>query len=109
MNTKNEGEHWVPRTQASFSGGPPRPPKVTARHLEDQPDDPDKIIYPVEPIAVSDLARLLHLKPFKVVADLLEMRLFKTSEGTIDFETAAVVASKHGFRAQRPPPGMLVL
>ncbi len=105
----NEGEHWVPQTQPSFSGRPPRPPKITARALEDRPDDSAKIVYLVEPIPVGDLARNLHLKPFKVVADLMEMRLFKTPDDTVDFETASVVAKKHGYRAQRPPPGMLVL
>jgi hypothetical protein len=105
----NEGEQWVPETQPSFSGGPPRPPKITARDLEDQPDDPNRVVYLVEPVAVYELARSMHLKPFKVVADLMEMRLFKTPDDTVDFETASIVASKHGYRARRPPPGMLVL
>src|SRR6185369_4600516 len=31
----------VPKTQRAFSGGPPKPPKKTARDLEDQPLPPD--------------------------------------------------------------------
>ena len=31
-----------PRTQAAPSGGPPRPPKKTARDLEDDPGEPPK-------------------------------------------------------------------
>jgi hypothetical protein len=58
---------------------------------------------------VRDLAGCLHLKPFKIVADLLEMKLFKTADDTVDFETASIVARNHGYRAERPPPGMLVL
>lgn len=105
----NEGEQWVPKTQPSFSGNPPRPPKITARDLEDQPDDPTRIAYLVEPVEVRDLARFLHLKPFKIVADLLAMKLFKTADDTVDFETASIVARKHGYRAEKPPPDMLVL
>lgn len=105
----NEGEGWVPQTKPSFSGGPPRPPKMTARDMEDQPDDPANVVYLVEPVAVGDLARWLHLKPFKVVADLMELQLFKTPEDTVNFETASKVARKHGYNPQRPPPGMLVL
>ncbi len=105
----SEGEPWIPQTQPAFSGGPPRPPKITARDVEDQPDDPARIVYLVEPVAVCELARSLHLKPFKVVADLMEMRLFKTPDDVVDFETASIVANKHGYKAKRPPPGMLVL
>ncbi len=37
---ENEPEPNVPKTQAKLDGGPPRPPKLTARDLEDgSPDD----------------------------------------------------------------------
>ena len=58
---------------------------------------------------VRDLALALGCKPFKVVADLLERKQVKLAHEEVDFETAAWVARKHGFRAERPPPGMLVL
>jgi len=98
----------IPRTQPAFSGRPPRPPKITTRNLEDQPDDPGKTVYLLEPVGVRDLASALQLKPYKVVADLMELRLFKFPDDTVDFETASVVARKHGYRAERPPPGVLV-
>ncbi len=82
---------------------------MTARDLEDQPDDPGKTVYLLEPVVVRDLASALRLKPFKVVADLMELGLFKPPDETIDFETAANVARRHGYRAERPPPGVLVL
>ena len=53
---------------------------------------------------VKDLARAIQVKPFKIVADLMEMRNFNTPDETVDFETAAIVARKHGYQAQRPPP-----
>jgi hypothetical protein len=34
----------TPKTQPSFSGGPPKPPKKTARGLEDQPLSPEERI-----------------------------------------------------------------
>ena len=107
MSEPSEGR--TPNTQPSFFGRPPRPPKLTARDLEDQPDDPGKTIYLLEPVVVRDLASAIQVKPFKVVADLMELRIFKSPDETVDFETAAIVARKHGYRAERPPPGVLVL
>jgi translation initiation factor IF-2 len=77
--------------------------------LEDQPDDPGKTVYLIDPVVVRDLASAIQVKPFKVVADLMELSIFKSPNETVDFETAAIVARKHGYRAERPPPGVLVL
>jgi len=77
--------------------------------LEDRPDDPGQRVYLLEPVVVRDLAGALQLKPFKVVADLMQLRIFKSPDDSVDFETAAIVARKHGYRAERPPPGVLVL
>ncbi len=60
-------------------------------------------------MGVRDLAIALQLKPFKVVADLMELKLFKGPNDMVDFETASVIARKHGYKPQRPPPGVLVL
>ena len=107
MSDPSEGR--TPKTQPSFFGRPPRPPKITARDLEDQPDDPGKTVYLLDPVVVRDLASAIQVKPFKVVADLMELRIFKSPDETVDFETAAIVVRKHGYRAERPPPGVLVL
>ena len=66
------GEARTPETQPAFSGRPPRPPKITAQDLEDQPDQPGKTVYLLDPMVVRDLASALQLKPFKVVADLIK-------------------------------------
>ena len=105
----DSGEERTSETQPAFSGRPPRPPKITARDLADQPDDSGKIVYLLDPMVVKDLASALQLKPFRVVADLMEMKLFKFPGDSVDFETASLIARKHGCRAKRPPPGMLVL
>ena len=100
----------IPQTQPAFSGGPPGPPKITARGLEDWgPDDPDKTIYLPDRVAVRDLASAIGAKPFKIVADLLALKQFKNADEEVDFQTASIIAGKHGYRAQRPPPGFLVL
>src|SRR3974390_1538076 len=94
----------APQTQPTFSGGPPqpppRPPKLTARDLL-EPGEPEKRIFVSDYIEVRELAELLCLKPFKVVAELLEMRIFKHSDECIDFSTAATIGSNHGFVVER--------
>ena len=88
-----------PSTQPAFSGRPPRPPKVTARGIEDQPDEPNKIIFLPDPVVVRELAVAVGKKPFEVVADLLDRRIFKHADETIDFGTASEIASSYGVKA----------
>lgn len=52
-------------------------------------------------IEVRELAGLIGLKPFKVVADVMELGMFEHADGLIDFSTAATIARKHGFAAER--------
>jgi hypothetical protein len=93
----------TPETQSAFSGGPPdpppRPPKLTARDLA-EPGGEDKTIFVAGYIEVRELAEAMKLKPFKVVADLMELKIFKHSDEMIDFETAAKIAQKHGFHVK---------
>src|SRR5437016_12982360 len=91
-------EEFFPQTQPSFSGRPPRPPKSTARGLEDS-EDPERVIHIPDPVMVQDLAVALKLKPFKVVADLLHLRQFKTPDDLVDFKTAALIAAWHDYTA----------
>ena len=55
-------------------------------------------------IEVKELAGLLGSKPFKVVAGVLELGIFKHAEDLIDFSTAAKIATKHGYVAERILP-----
>jgi translation initiation factor IF-2 len=82
---------------------------MTARDLEDQPGDRGKTVYLLDTMEVRELASALGMKPFKVIADLLALGQFRRPDETIDFATASEVARKHGYRAERPPPGVLVL
>ena len=94
----------VPETKPAFSGGPPqpppKPPKLTARELL-EPGEPGKRVFVPDYVEVRELAELLGLKPFEVVADLLALRIFKHSDEMIDFATAARIAAKRGYVAER--------
>ena len=97
----------VPDTRPASSGGPPepppRPPKQTARGLL-EPDEPGKRVFVPDYIKVKELAKLLGLKPFAVVAGVLELGIFKHADETISFSTAATIAAKHGYVAERIQP-----
>ena len=91
----------VPETKTAFSGGPPQPPpKLIAQDLLDPAGSGPRIFVP-DYLEVRELAELLGLKPFQVVADLMELRLFKHADEWVDFATAANIARKHGFSAER--------
>ena len=94
----------VPDTKPAFSGGPPqpppRPPKLTASDLL-EPGEPGKRIFVADYIEVAELAELLGLKPFKVVATLLSLRIFKQADEFIEFPTAAKIGNQHGFIVER--------
>jgi translation initiation factor IF-2 len=65
------------------------------------PGDPGKRIFLPDYIEAQELAQLLGMRPFKVVADLLGLRVFRLADDWIDFQTAAAVARKHGFVAEK--------
>ena len=94
----------IPDTKPAESGGPPdpppRPPKSTALDLL-QPGEPEKTILLSDYIEIRELAEQLHLKPFKVVADVMELKQFKHADELIDFETASIVSRQHGYIARR--------
>lgn len=93
----------TPETHSAPSGGPPdlppRPPKLTARDLLD-PGGDDNSIFVAGYIEVRELAEAMKLKPFKVIADLMELKIFRHTYELIDFATAAKIAQKHGFQVK---------
>jgi len=54
-----------------------------------------------EQTTVSDLARLLSEKPFRIIADLMGLGVYATVEQALDFKTISSVARKYGFVAKR--------
>jgi hypothetical protein len=69
-----------------------------------EPGEPGRRIFIPDYIEVGELAQLLGFKPFKVVAELLEMRMFKHPNDLIDFSTAAAVVNRRGFIVERLLP-----
>jgi len=90
----------APETQPAASGGPPRPPKKTARGVEDQPPEGVPIHIP-DPVVVRDLAVALGKKPFVIIADLLQLGAFCHAKDTVTFQIASKIIRNYGFRPQK--------
>ncbi len=98
-----------PRTQSDFSDRPSPTPKRAPGNFNDQARGASRVVYLLDTVVVRDLASSIHVKPFKLVAELMELKLFKSPDDSVDFDTASLIARKHGYRAEKPPPGVLVL
>jgi translation initiation factor IF-2 len=105
----SEAGNERPETQTDVSGRPTKPPGNTGRGSEHKPRDPGRTVYLLDSMLVKDLAVVIGVKPFRIVADLMQMKLLRSPDDSLDFETASAIARKHGYRAERPPPGGLVL
>ncbi len=55
-----------------------------------------------EGISLGEFAALLGQKPFKIIADLMEMEVFASLQQVLGFETMRKVARKYGYDAKRP-------
>ena len=97
--TKSRSQN-VPETKAAASGGPPCPPRKTARGLQDDSQPEPHVDIP-DPVKVIDLASALRQKPFVVIADLMGQGVFANVHQLVDFSAASKVALKHGFYARR--------
>ncbi len=65
-------------------------------------DAGEKIIHLKPPIIVKDLAEKMGLKPFKIISDLITLKVFvANAEKPIEIEVAEKVCEKHGFRLER--------
>jgi hypothetical protein len=89
----------IPKTQPVSAGGPPRPPKKTARGLDDESPQGPHINIP-DPVVLKELAAALRQKPFRIVADVVELGRLAFETDPVDFGTAARIAKKYGFHAR---------
>ena len=62
------------------------------------PPTTGEIIIMKPPVGIRDLAERLKRKPFQLIADLMELAVFKTVNDTIDEVIAQKVCAKHGYR-----------
>ncbi len=64
-------------------------------------DDAGKVMNIKAPISVADLATLMGMKPFKLIAELLPMGVFANPSTTLDSDQVAALCEKHGFTYER--------
>jgi len=50
-----------------------------------------------EKVTLRFLANLLRVKPFRVVADLLDLRILANADEAVSFETALEILRHHGY------------
>ncbi|MEN3940365.1 translation initiation factor IF-2 [Prosthecobacter sp. SYSU 5D2] len=83
---------------------PPAPPKVeeAAAPEFELTETGEKIIHLKPPIIVKELAERMGLRPFKIIADLIALKVFvANADKAIDIEVAEKVCEKHGFHLER--------
>ena len=52
-------------------------------------------------ITVKDLAPLIGIKPFQVIADLMSLQIFANINQTLELDTVAKLCEKHDFVLER--------
>ncbi len=61
----------------------------------------DKVINAKPPVSVADLAKMMNLKPFKLIADLLPMGVFANPATLLEGDQMAALCEKHGYTYKR--------
>ncbi len=64
-------------------------------------EDGRKIIHLKASITVKELATLLGIKPFQLIADLMALQIFASINQTVELDTVAKLCDKHGFVLER--------
>ncbi len=64
-------------------------------------EDGKKVIHLKASIPVKELAPLLGIKPFQVIADLMALQIFANINQNIELDTVAKLCDKHGFILER--------
>ena len=54
-----------------------------------------------EPITVAELASLLKQKPYRIIADLMQLGVFATLSQCVGFEVVSKICGKYGYIAKR--------
>ena len=60
-----------------------------------------KVIHLKTSITVKELAPLIGIKPFQVIADLMALQIFANINQTLELDTVAKLCDKHGFVLER--------
>ena len=89
------GSGYAP-AKAPVAAKAPAPAKQAGPQISLPPDAPVISIKP--PIVVRELADQMKLKPFKIIADLMELGVFANVNQAIDEAIAQKIAAKNGFK-----------
>ena len=88
----------APSFPAKFAPLPPATPAPAAAPTITVTEEGGvKMIHLKPPIIVREFAVALGLKPFKLISELMEMKIFASMNQSIDEAIATKVAEKHGF------------
>jgi translation initiation factor IF-2 len=79
----------------------PIEPTVEAKDTTAEPETDKKVIHLKASITVKDLAPLIGIKPFQVIADLMSLQIFANINQTLELDTVAKLCEKHGFILER--------
>lgn len=74
---------------------------IDVLRLEIWPPSRIKLLELKGAVSVKDLAAMLGCRPFRIVADLLELKIMAHVDQSVTFEVAAKLARKYGFVARR--------
>ncbi|MEM9238089.1 MAG: GTP-binding protein, partial [Verrucomicrobiota bacterium] len=80
---------------------PPTPPSDGGEVVAAAGGEDGKVISIKPPIIVADLAGLMGLKPFQLLADLIKLQVFVAPHQAIEPDVAAQVCEAHGFVFER--------
>ena len=63
--------------------------------------EPGSVIRIPDPVVVRDLTVALAQKPFRIIADLMELGVFANVFSAVEFAIADRVARKYGYKAEK--------
>ena len=76
-------------------------PAAEVQDITAEPETDKKVIHLKTSITVKDLAPLIGIKPFQVIADLMSLQIFANINQTLELDTVAKLCEKHGFVLER--------
>jgi translation initiation factor IF-2 len=99
-----------PPAKSPVVAPPPPPESVQAKEIAPEAPPPEapaeseadkKVIHLKTSITVKELAPLIGIKPFQVIADLMALQIFANINQTLELDTVAKLCDKHGFVLER--------
>ena len=90
-----------PETKPAKAADPISKPAPEPKPVPAPTEPGDKVMNIKAPISVADLATLMGIKPFKLIAELMPMGVFANPGTTLDSAQVAALCEKHGFTYER--------